>query len=84
MIESGEFNGDFSNIYFFLLAITDRSEQINHYFNDISIFLIVLSKEQLDAWSGTKFDPSKLDLFGSEKNSMSDAAVKWLKHISDV
>ena len=38
----------------------------------------------MDTWSETKFDPSKLDLFGLEKNTMPDAIVKCLKHINDI
>ena len=38
MTESGEVEGDFSNVYFFLSATTDRSEQINQYLKDVSVF----------------------------------------------
>ena len=84
MIESGEVEDDSSKIYFFLPAIADRLEEINQYLNNISISPIDISQKQLDTWSGAKFDPSKLDLFGLEKNTMSDAVVKCLKHINDI
>ena len=35
MIESGEVEGEMSNIFFFLPSITDRSEDINKYLNNV-------------------------------------------------
>ena len=74
--------GDFSKIYFFLLAITDSLEEIDQYLNNVLISLLDISQEQLNIWSGTRYDPFKLGLFGLEENTMSDAAVKCLKHIN--
>ena len=45
MIESREVDSYFSNIYFYLSAITDRLEEINQYLNNVSISI---SQEQLD------------------------------------
>ena len=84
MIESGEVECNFSKIHFFLPAVTDRSEEINQYLNNISISPIDITQEQLDNWSGSKFDPPKLDLFCLEKNTMSDAVAKCLKDINNV
>ena len=84
MITSREIEGDFSNIYFFLPAITDRLEEINQYLNNVSISPIDITEQQLDGWSRTKFDPSKFDLFGLEKNTISDVVVKCLKHMHDI
>ena len=67
--------GDFSKIYFFLLAITDSLEEIDQYLNKVLISLLDISQEQLNIWSGTRYDPFKLDLFGLKENAMSDAAV---------
>ena len=67
MIKSGEVEGNLSNIYFFLSSITDRSEDINQDLNNVSISLMDITQSQLNNWGGTKFDPSKLDLFGLEK-----------------
>ena len=53
MIESEEVEGDFSNIYFFLPAITDRSEDINQYLNNVSISPINITQSQLNDWAGT-------------------------------
>ena len=37
MIENGELAGEFSNLFFFLPSITDRSEDVNQYLNNINI-----------------------------------------------
>ena len=84
MIESGKAEVECSNIYFFLPSITDRSEDINKYLNNVSIFPVHITQSQLNAWAGTDFDPSKPDLFGIEKNTMADAVVKFLKHINEI
>ena len=83
-IESGEIDGDSSRIFFFFPATADRSKEINRYLDNVSISLIHVSQEQLNTWAGTSFDPSKFDLFGLEKNTMSDAVVKCLKHVNDI
>ena len=82
MIESGEVEADFSNIYFFLPSITNRSEDINQYLL-VSISTVNITEFQLNNWAGTKFHPSKLDLFGLEKN-MTNRVVKCLKHMNDM
>ena len=60
---------------FFLPPITDRSESINKYLNKLSIFPVDITQ------FGTNFNPSKLDLFGLEKNTMADEVVKCLKWV---
>ena len=52
--------------------------------NNVSITVIDINQNQLDTWSRTSFDPSKLDLFGLEKNTMSDAVMKCPRHINDI
>ena len=84
MIESGKVECNLSNIYFFLPSITDRSEDINQYLNNVSISLVVVMQSQLNNWAGPKFDPSRFDLFGLEKNRMADAVAKSLKHINNI
>ena len=59
-------------------------EEINQYLNNVSISLIDISQEQLNTWAGTTFDPSKLNLFNLEKNTVSDSVVKCLKYINDI
>ena len=44
MIESGKVEGNLSNTYFFLPSITDRSEDINQYLNNVSISLIDITQ----------------------------------------
>ena len=83
-IKSGEIDGDSSKIYFFLPAISEKLEEINQYLNNVSISLIDISQEQLNTWAGTTFDPSKLNLFSLEKNTVSDSVVKCLKYINDM
>ena len=84
MIKSGEAEGECSNIYFFLQSITDWSDDINKYLNNVSIFLFDITQSQLNARAGTNFYPSKLGLLGLEKNTMADAVVKCLKHINEI
>ena len=82
MIERGE--AECSNIYFFLLSITERSEDLNKHLNNVSIFLVDITQSQLNAWTGTNFDSSKLDLSRVEKNIFAVAVVKCLKHINEI
>ena len=49
-----DFPENFSNIYFFLPAITDRSKDINQYLNNVSISPIDITQSQLKDWAGTK------------------------------
>ena len=84
MIEIGEVDGNFSQICFFLPATTDRSEEVNQYLNNDSITPIDINRNQVDTWSGTSFNPSKFDFFDLEKNTMSDAVMKCLRHINDI
>ena len=58
MIERGEADNELLNIYFFLPAITDRSEEINQYLNNVPVSKTYMSQEQMNTWSGSKFDPS--------------------------
>ena len=84
IIESGEADGEFSNVYFLLPSITDRNEEINKYLNNVSISPIDVSQEKLNNWAGVEFNPSKFDLFGSDKALMSAAVVKCLRHINNI
>ena len=45
MTESGKVDSEKSNIYFFLSSITDRSEEINKYLNDVWISPINISQQ---------------------------------------
>ena len=52
MIETGEIDSEFSNIYFFLPSITDRTEDINQYLISVSISPIGITQKQFDDWAG--------------------------------
>ena len=67
MIESGEVEGEFSNIFFFPTLYNYRSEEIDKYLNNVSISPIDITQQQLNGWAETSFDPSKLDMYGLEK-----------------
>ena len=57
--------------FFFLPSITNRSEEINKYLNNVSISPIAITQQHLNAWAETPFDPSKLDTYFSRK-------IPWL------
>ena len=47
MIETGEIDSEFSNIYFFLPSTTDISKDINQYLKSVSISLIDITQSSL-------------------------------------
>ena len=74
-----------TSLYFFLPTITDRSEMVNQYLNNISISPLDIKQEQLNAWAGNvMFNPQKLDYEDIDSNVMRDAVVKCLEHIAAV
>ena len=79
MIKSGEVEVEMSNIFFFLPSITDRSEDINKYLNNVDRHHLA-TVEQL----GQNSFWSKLDTYDLEKNAMNDAVIKCLKHMNDI
>ena len=67
MVESGEFDSEFSKPYFFLPSVTDRSEEINQYLKNVNISPIDINYGQLNAWSAeSNFNPAKLDQCGEK------------------
>ena len=72
---------DSSVLYFFLPLITDRSEEINQYLNNLTISPVDIKKVELDKWAGQQFDPLRLDLYGDQKKVMTECIVEALKHI---
>lgn len=48
MIERGEADNELLNIYFFLPPITDRSEEINQYLNNVPVSKTYISQEQMN------------------------------------
>ena len=62
MIETGEIHSEFSNINFFLPSITDRIEDVNQCFKNVSISPIDITQKQFDDSAGCEFNHAKLDL----------------------
>ena len=85
LVERGEIDSDKSDIFLFLPSITDRSEEIHQYLKNVSILPIDIKQNQLNVWTDNSvFDPSKLDLFGHVKKTMSDAVYKCLEHMNKI
>ena len=51
IIENGEVENNYSNLYYFLPSITDRSEEINKYLNNVSVTPVDISQNQLNTWA---------------------------------
>ena len=84
MIKTSAIDSEFSNIYFFLPSITDRSEDINQYLKNVSISPIDITQKQFDGWAGCEFNPENLDLFGPDKSIMYGSVIQCLRHINDI
>ena len=84
MIETGKFDSEISNIYFFIPSITDRSEDINKYLKNVSISPIDITQKQFNDRPGCDFNPAKLDLFGADKTIMSAAVIQCFRHINNI
>ena len=69
--------------FFFLPSLTNTSEDINKYLNNVSISSINTTQQQFNAWAKTPFDLLKLDTYGLKKNTMNHAVIKYLKHVND-
>ena len=85
MIECGETDPTSLSMYFFLPSITDRSETVNQYLNNISVSPLDIKQEQLNAWAdNVAFNPQNLDYHDANSKVMKDAVVKCLEHIAAV
>ena len=85
LVESGEVTSDRFCIYFFLLSVTDRSEEINQYLPNVFISPIDIKQVQFDVWANiTSFDSSNLDSFGLEKKINADTVMKCLEHMINI
>ena len=84
IIENGEVENNYSNLYYFLPSITDRLEEINKYLNNVSVTPINISQNQLNTWADTDFNPAELNLFGMNKTIMYNAVIKCLKYMNDI
>ena len=77
MIKNEELTGEFSNHFFFLPSITDKSEELNRYLNNISSTPID-SARFLD--QGHQSETHYLKLYGEKKKLMKECVVCTLKH----
>ena len=84
LFETGQLQNDFSNLYYFLPSITDRSELINQHMNSVNLIPIDISEETFEIEDGVAFDPSKLDISWNEKKLMANSFLKMLKIIAHI
>ena len=80
MFESRELNTNFSKISFFLLSITDRSEEINQYMNCLNIHPLDIDGKEF----GDDFNQSLLDVSGEKKLQTSESVANMLKKITEI
>ena len=69
MIENGSLESEYLNLCFFLPSISDRSEEVNQYLNNINITPIYIIQGNFQRWlgQGEQFEPQFLELH-EEKN----------------
>ena len=67
LFETGQLQTDFSNLYYFLPSIIDRSESINQDMNYVNLISIDIPEKSFEVENGVAFDPSKLEISGDEK-----------------
>ena len=79
--ESRTLNNEFSNVSFFLPAITDRSEEINRYIGSINLIPIDILEDSFEIGCGISFDPSKLDYDNPDREKMRKAVLNVLKKV---
>ena len=82
--QNGKVANNYSDLYYFLVSITDRLEEINKYLNNVSVTPIDISQNQLNTWAETDFNPAELNLLGMNKAIMSNAVIKCLKYMNDI
>ena len=85
LVKKGEVESDKPGNYFFLPSITDRSEEINQHFQNVSITPTDIKQKQLNVWAdNTSFDPSNLGSLGLEKKISTGSVMKCLKHLHNI
>ena len=67
LFETGQLQTDFSNLYYFLPSIIDRSESINQRTNSVNLMPTDIPEKSFEVEDGVAFDPSKLEISGDEK-----------------
>ena len=75
--------GEFSALVFFLSSVTDRSEEVNQYLNNVSIRPTGIAQYDFNQWieSGEDFEPHYSELFGEKKHIARNCMASALKHI---
>ena len=74
----------YSNLHYFLLFTTDRSEKINRYLGYVNISTVNISEATFETKENVSFDTSKLGFSCQEKEIMNDAVAKMLNKIIDM
>ena len=85
-IKPGELESEYSELLFFLPSITDRSEEVNKFLNNISITHIDITQNDFNQWleKGQSFEPHQLVLYSEKKEAIRDCVVTALNHIAMV
>ena len=85
LAECGEIDKEMSEMFFYLPYITNRSEEINQYLENVSISHFDINQQRLDIWAGnTPVRPEKLDFAELKSEKMKAAVVKALERITGV
>ena len=74
----------YSNLHYFLLFTTDRSEKINRYLGYVNISTVNISEATFETKENVSFDTSKLGFSCQEKEIMNNAVAKMLNKIIDM
>ena len=76
--ESGALDTRSSEIFYFLLSITDRVEDINFHMGSVNLYPIDVPYNSSEVEDTVKFNQSKLDYEDPDKQKMTEA-VRMLK-----
>ena len=68
LFETGQSQIDFSNLYYFLSSITDRSESINQDMNSVNFMPTEIPEKTFQVKYNIALDPSKLNLNCGKKS----------------
>ena len=68
-----------SEIFHFLLSITDRVEDINRHKGSVNLYPIDVPYNSSEVEDAVKFNQSKLDYEDPDKQKMTEAVARMLK-----
>ena len=77
--ESGALDTRSSEIFHFLLSITDRVEDINRHKGSVNLYPIDVPYNSSEVEDAVKFNQSKLDYEDPDKQKMTEAVARMLK-----